>query len=663
MSTESDIARKFGEGAENPEILRLLKDIESIYSLDTEELYIKWEQFSYHKNGKVAELNLRNVELFKGFIQQQIERKAATIGLNNSGSASVRRPKIAKPSNGGSPSLFGFASPKTPLMKKRRTDTTPSKLGNLHMKSDISADDTLGSIERSRYDLESPSGTSRSAEVSSPFMVSNVENKTEKGQILLTLNPQNIEMSKGQKFETKNKVSIVPFFDSEKYQYRTMRQNILEAADVLDEQIDIFTEAVQQHYNLAVSDIGDPSRQSQSEIIAVGRIVADAADSESNVNIHSLAIEASRSMGIGRRVRLNLEKIEEASFFQGQIVALRGKNANGEYFMVEEVMDIPFLNSPVSTLKELKEFEEEPEEESLKIVITKGPYTAANELDFSFLKEFVERLNTELVPHVLMMFGPFLDIMHSQIESGCIPHFPGLTTQPRTLDEIFNKVVSPILKNINEKIQVILIPSTNDAIMKHASYPQCAMDRKALHLPKTFKCFPNPSIFKLNEFFFGCSNLDAFKDIREAVKGGKTYSRNRLDRIAEHVLQQRRFYPSFPGSIKKRKTVNAKGQEVWEHLSGANLEVDFLGLSEFVAKLIPDVVLIPSELTYFARIVRNVLFVNPGPFVRPTGLRGSFAQVCVQSPEKSGVELTRVDGEEVLYTNDIWKRSRVDIIT
>lgn len=331
--------------------------------------------------------------------------------------------------------------------------------------------------------------------------------------------------------------------------------------------------------------------------------------------------------------------------------------------MVEEALQIPYLNSPVSTGKEIEKFGNSLDNDSMKIVITKGPYTANNTLDFSNLREFVQRLNNEIKPHVVIMFGPFLDITHPLIESGLIPSFPSLKAQPKTLDDLFLKLISPILREINSKIQILLIPSTRDTISKHAAYPQDAFDRKYLQLPKNFKCFTNPSTFQINEVFFGCSNVDSFKDIKEVVKGGNTSSKNRINRIAEHILQQRRYYPLFPGAVKDRKIQNGKGKDIREHVSGADLEVPFLGLTEFTGDFIPDVIVIPSELIQFAKVVQNVLFVNPGAFIKPMGLRGTFAQLSVKAPSLIGGELTKVEGEEEVFLHNIWKRCRIDIVT
>lgn len=101
----------------------------------------------------------------------------------------------------------------------------------------------------------------------------------------------------------------------------------------------------------------------------------------------------------------------------------------------------------------------------------------------------------------------------------------------------------------------------------------------------------------------------------------------------------------------------------YEHISGTDLDVSYLGLTEFVGGFSPDIMIIPSELQYFARVVQNVIVINPGRFMRATGNRGSYAQITVTCPDLEDGNLTLVEGEEPVYLHNVWKRARVDLIT
>ncbi|CCF59522.1 hypothetical protein KAFR_0H01120 [Kazachstania africana CBS 2517] len=668
----NEIVSRFGPDANNPDILSHLENLSKLFAITSEDLYIKWEQFSYQTLNNETSLSMRNLTQFKSFLQAQIEKQAnAAVGnLSNSTTSNTsnsvptaKKPKNIRPLTANS-SLFGFNIPKTPILTKKRKIESIDGNDSKNIKLEFSQDENNSMNSEVSIKNEISTGT--------PIPKRSVTLKQESGKIIDSLNPQNLEISAGYHSEGKSsnddqtvsKVRIQPIYDPIKYKFRTMRQNLIEVSDVLDEQIEIFTKLIMESFKLPPSDFADPTVQSQSSVYCVGRIVPDTITSEGFLNPESLSLETSRVSGIGRRVRLDLSNIEETSLFAGQIVGLRGKNANGDSFSVEEILELPYPEFPVSTEEELLEYKTLLDNKSEKILVTSGPYIPDNNFDLSHLEEFVERVNQEIKPHIIIMFGPFIDVTNPIIMAGNIPHFQNLKQQPRTLNELFTKLITPILKKINPSTQVILIPSTKDALSQHASYPQDSFDRRILQLPKNFKCFTNPSTFQLNETFFSCSNVDIFKDMKEVTKGGKTSMSNRFDRISTHLLQQRRFYPVFPGSIKSMTIPdpNTKDTKSYKHVSGADLEVSYLGLTEFIGNLASDILIIPSEMHAFARCVKNVIFINPGKFIRMKGGRGTYAQISINCPDLNNDDFTKIDGDESVYLHNIWKRSRIDIV-
>ncbi|KAL3241033.1 DNA-directed DNA polymerase alpha subunit POL12 [Nakaseomyces bracarensis] len=660
MTASESLVAQFGPEAKNTSIITVLENLMQLHSLDVEELYIRWEQFSYQRHEKQTELTLKNLDAFKQFLQHQIEKKSTQV------SSAIKKPngiKKTKPirSLNSSPA-FGFNIPNTPTLKKRKLQgrSTEVKQESSSSKLEFNSDDRL---DEKPIVQSSPFGSTIKNEsgANTPLKL------RESNKLLDSLNPESIEVADGIDLDSDiqdKRVNISPFYDPKKYRFRTMRQKIQEAADVLDDQIETFYDIFNNHYKLTSTDFADPTVQSQSEVYAVGRIVPDSTLSEGFPNVNAIALETSRNHGIGRRIRLDLSEIKEVSLFLGQIVAIRGKNATGEYFKVEEVLSMPYPDSPVSTSEEIQEIQSNMDNTPMKAVITSGPYTSDETIDFEILSNFIERLNTDIRPHVVVMFGPFLDITHPLIEQGKLPIFPGIKSQPRNLDEIIQKVLVPILKKIDSRIQVVLMPSTRDVFSKHAAYPQDSFDRKNLQLPKNFKCFANPSTFQLNEAFVGCSNVDIYKDMKEITKGGATSMRNRFDRVTEHVLQQRRYYPVFPGGTRKQVIgKDNNGKNIYEHISGADLDVPYLPLTEFVGGFTPDILIIPSELQHFARVVQNVVVINPGKFVLPKGGNGSFAQLTVTCPDLESGDLTKIESDETTYLHNVWKRSRVDILT
>lgn len=647
MALTEELISRFGKSIDKPELIQSCQEIIKIFSISIEDLYINWESFVVTKyDGIKLDYSPDNFLKLQNYIQSNLEKKKNQNG--NVPSTVKANRKINLSSSNSSPFNFLPTTPST-INKKKKIDATTTTPSVRKLVSPSTVSNPQSTPYQPLSDLSTNTPTP-------------LKNDQESGKIIESLN-SSIPISEGftPDIDSENPIKLIANFDPKKYQFRTMRTKLLETADVLDDQIDSFIKIIQSHYNFSQEDFANPSIISQSETVAVGRIVPDnpLTPTDLVLNSDSLALETSRMVGIGRRVQLDLSNLANYSFFPGQIVALKGKNASGEYFKVTEVIDIPLLGAPVSSRSELEEFNNKLDQD-VKVVITTGPYTSSNDLKFDRLSELVNKLNNEIKPHVVIMFGPFIDITHPSVINGQLDLQDENTSnkKPNTLDDIFKLIVSPILKRINNKIQIILIPSLKDAISKHAAYPQDSLDRKALQLTKNFKSFPNPSIFQINEILLGVSNNDVFKDLKDVNKG-EFLKTNRFDRIANHIIQQRRFYPVFPGSSSMKKRKIGENDEVVENSPAAELDVPYLGLSEF-GDVIPDILIVPSELRFFARVVKNVLIINPGTFMRPNSV-GTFAQLTIKKADLAN-DLSKIEGDEELFLHDIWKRARVDII-
>ncbi|KAG7848881.1 hypothetical protein KL941_001699 [Ogataea angusta] len=600
MASQS-VLLQFNLKPEDSEVGSRCEELMAIFGLSAEDLFVQWE--TYVMNASAADdplqLNIENL----GRLQEHLQKKLVKSQQKTPLSA-VKRPMMRTPNINLIPS--------TPSAKKRRTDTTRS--------TDASF-----------------------AGVGSSPLRSSPTRSAVSGEIIETLNGH-LNVLPGSGIRPK----LLANFNPQKYKFRTMNQKLLEVADYLDEQIDSMAKVVLEHYKFDSEEFGNPNIQSQNEILTVGRIVPDSPStaSDADLNANSLFLETSRLGGIGQRIKLDLSSLHNYSFFPGQIVCFRGQNLTGEFFKVTEMYQIPFLESPVSSAEELQSYEYGAG--NMKVVFTAGPYTPQRELNYSILADFVEKLNNEVRPDTVVMFGPFVDVNHAQVADGTL-HFDGLEKQPATLDDVFRAVVAPILRKL--ECLVILVPSTKDATTKHAAYPQDSFDRKHLGMPKNVKCFPNPATFQLNEFLIGCSNNDIFKDLKD-VAAGDPLKDSRFDRISSHVIEQRRYYPVFPGGLKQKRSLKEDEQSL--HISGADLHVSYMGLAEFNTSL-PDILVIPSELKAFSKIVQNVLVVNPGTFMRQNSA-GSYCEVNVKAPK-----LDELEKAGDLYLHTVWKRARVDV--
>jgi DNA polymerase alpha subunit B len=414
------------------------------------------------------------------------------------------------------------------------------------------------------------------------------------------------------------RVKLVANSDMKKLSYKPMAMKSSEASEILDDRIDEFMQLVQKHHDLDDSAFGSAARQSTNEIIAVGRIASDSLVGK--LNESSLVLETSRRMGGGARIPLKVDGIPGYQFFPGQIVALKGTNASGEDFRVSEVLNIPLLPGAASTPAGLEthnqrlrgdpdSMDSDTPPAPLNIIIASGPYTADDNLDFEPLHALCSQA-ADSYADVLLLTGPFLDIDHPLIASGDFDLPEEAMDEPdtATMSTIFKHLISPAFARLvssNPHITILLVPSVKDAISKHVSWPQEPFPRKDLGLPKTgVRIIGNPMTLSLNEIQIGVSSQDILTELqRSEVKGGKYRDSDALTRLPRYLIEQQHFFPLFPPLDRESlpKTGTASGIP-----AGAMLDISYLKLGEMF-RVRPDILVVPSALSYFARVNSHIL--------------------------------------------------------
>jgi DNA polymerase alpha subunit B len=391
--------------------------------------------------------------------------------------------------------------------------------------------------------------------------------------------------------------------DVHKFTYKPMAMRLSESSEVLDERIDEFTSVIQKANNFDDAAFGNPTCQSTSEIVAVGRIASDTP--ESKLAHSSLMLETSRRMGAGRRVSLKVQPELSFRLFPGQIVALRGQNASGQDFVVSEMLSVPFLPDPRTPPADLEAVNERlgdtAESSPLNVVCASGPYCADDNLAFEPLGALCSKAAHDGID-ALVLHGPFLDVEHPLIASGDFecPEAKGLDSDA-VMPALFRRMISIHLKQLctaNPNIVIVLIPSVRDAVSKHVSWPQDRLPKKELGLPRQVTMMTNPCTFWLNEVVIGTSSLDVLGELRrEEVTGGKT-QQDLLTRLSRYLIEQRHYFPLFPPVARENlpRTGTASGLA-----TGACLDVGNLKLGEML-KVRPDVIITPSSLPAFARV-------------------------------------------------------------
>lgn len=581
----SQVLKKYF-GPKLPEdLVPKLEELKKVFSISTEELYINWESFVTTKNSNDDAFNLANFHKLQQYIQDKLDKRSSS---RTPSSIKVRKIRTTPSSIGSSPSSNYESDLATPASKRIKIES-PILHRSSPLKQEIKTP-----LKPSSVSLNSPSAQ--------PLKPAGTVIESLNGS--LNVVPDHIEH-----------VKLSVNFEKSKYNFRSMRSSLLEAADVLDDQIDTLSELCSAEYKILLSNA---AIQSQDEIYTVGRIVSDNPAVLEGLNKDSFCLELSRLQGLGKRIPLDFSKMTKYELFPGQIVCLKGKNTTGNSFQVLEILNPP---TPGATIVDVDELVHEHDTE---ILIFKGPYTQNSELNFDVFTKATEEIMNQ--SNAIILLGPFMDVNHKAIVNG---DFGDEYKPCKNLDEIYQKVIIGALKKINSSVEIIVIPDPKDAITKSPAYPQPAYPN--LKNFKNLKNFSNPSIFQINEISIGVSNMDVFKECKDVTTAAS--NTNRYERVVNHIIQQRRFFPPFP--------------------STEPLNVPYLGLAELQS--IPDILILPSVLGPCAKIIQNVLVINPGSFIRPNG--GTYAKLQIQRANADNTELVD-DG----VMNKIWERAKVEII-
>lgn len=475
--------------------------------------------------------------------------------------------------------------------------------------------------------------------------------------------------------------------DQKKLGYKPLGMKLSEASEILDDRIDDFLDIISKHYKLDPSAFGSAAAQSTTEIIAVGRIASDSP--EGRLNAASLVLETSRRTGGGLRIPLDLTKIPKYQVFPGQIVALRGTNASGHNFTVNEILQVPLMANAASTPSALEAHRQkllggpdamdtDSDPLPLNILYASGPYTADDNLDFEPLHQLCA-VAADTYADALVLTGPFIDIDHPLIASGDFDLPDEAVVDPDTANmaTVFKYMISPALNRLvasNPGVTLLLVPSTRDVIDKHVSWPQDPFPRKELGLPKTVKIVGNPMTLSINEMVLGVSSQDVLWELKgEECISRPPPSTDLLARLSRYLIEQRHYFPVFPPTDRSKypRTGTEDGRPV-----GAMLDVSYLKLGEMV-NVRPDVLVVPSALPPFAKVclfdhtsiymrwfadarviqvVESVLVINPGYLSKRRGA-GTYARMTLYPPSLSDIESSGGN----MMGHKIFDRARVEI--
>ncbi|KAE8451469.1 hypothetical protein EG329_003542 [Mollisiaceae sp. DMI_Dod_QoI] len=658
-SGDAEIMERFAPaGAElEPDVLAELQSIMRLHSIDVQELWYKWESYSMKMGSDDMKLSIETARALKRDVQDSLERdsrtKAHVLHTNKRGGATPRNVT----SNADVFGMLDSLVPNTPRVESaNRANGTGKKKFETPSMSRVKAEPAS-----SPPDFKTPYKT---GEANGP--VTSFHDRPNAGQAVEVLNDHLAAPEPPIAPFAEPRIKLTANSDMKKLSYKPMAMKSSEASEVLDDRIDEFMGIIQVHHKLEDSAFGSAASQSTNEIVAVGRIASDSLIGK--LNQASLVLETSRRMGAGLRVPLKVEALPGFQFFPGQLVALRGINASGESFSVSEVLEVPLLSSAASTpagieahVQRLRGGPDAMDSDSdpapLSIILGSGPYTADDNLDFEPLHALCSQA-ADSYADALILTGPFLDIDHPLIASGDFDLPEEAMTEPdtATMSTIFKYLVSPAFIQLvaaNPHITILLVPSVKDAISKHVSWPQEPFPRKELGLPKSVRIVGNPMTISLNEIAFGISSQDILTELRIAeVFGGRPKDASLLARLPKYLIEQRNFFPLFPPVDRENlpKTGTISGTP-----AGAMLDPSYLKLGEMI-NIRPDIMIVPSALPPFAKVVESVIVINPG-YLSKRRAAGTYTKITVYP-----YSLSEAERGSSVVAHKVFERARVDVV-
>ncbi|KAK0281518.1 DNA-directed DNA polymerase alpha subunit pol12 [Friedmanniomyces endolithicus] len=667
MSDSDKLADLFAPsagGSLSDDVANELHHILRLLDLSAQELFFKWESYVIKMGVENTKLDSKTVRAFKKDLQDALERESRAKGHVVHQSAAKRT--AATPRRGGGGDVFGMLDGMVSATPAPRISAAAKrKANNFDTPAAKSAKSGLNS---SPADSKTPIPAVETQGVA-------FESRQNAGEVVQQINDHIPAASAPAEPPTEARVKLKANLELPKFGYKTMAMKLSETSEILDDRIDTFTDLIQAHYQLPDSAFGNPAAQSTAEVVAVGRIACDQPNGK--LNAASVVLETSRRMGAGLRVQLKFDSVGY-DLFPGKIVAVRGTNVSGEYFVVTEVMPIPPMPLPASMPAELEVHNDRltgPDGEAtpLSILVASGPYTTDTDLSFAALHALLAQAEDQRTD-VLILAGPFLDLEHPVVASGDIhDHLPsGVRLEPdrATLNDVFRLLVSGPLQRLVQAVPtmtIIIVPSLRDAISKHVAWPQDRFAKAPLGLPKQVQVVTNPILLSVNEMIFGISTQDVLSELRREnvhqSSKGQALSDDTLARLTSNVIEQRHFFPVFPPQSREElskpaaKSSEMTGAGAEQRLAvGASLDIAYLKLAEWI-NVRPDVLILPSVLNPFVKVVEGMTCINPGTLCKKRG-PGHFAAMNVLPRALSDEE--RDAGEAVAH--NVFERARVDVV-
>ncbi|KAJ1360952.1 hypothetical protein KIN20_020085 [Parelaphostrongylus tenuis] len=329
-----------------------------------------------------------------------------------------------------------------------------------------------------------------------------------------------------------------------------------------------------------------PVPGSSSSEYVYGEIVRDLLD---DLQLSDQCVSLLMDDEAGTVIELDLTRLPEVTIFPGQMVALLGSFENGNRFMAtHQFFPIPL---PLSTLGR------PVNDENLRLWCACGPFTSNDNCSYEQLCDLLEMVKQQQ-PHVLILMGPFVERKNAFMRS---PQFP--EQYENVMDELMRKIA---LSLEGCRTELIIQPAPFRDACSTCAFPTppfkvCSDFCKKFG--RRFHSVPEPCVVRINgvELALTTSEIISHLSKNEWHRSEDQENRDRIARLASHMLEQSSLYPLFPPALPS---------SIEECIRICNL---------YSA---PHVIVCPSVLASFIKVVNKTVIVNPGTTAR--GGSGTF---------------------------------------
>lgn len=268
----------------------------------------------------------------------------------------------------------------------------------------------------------------------------------------------------------------------------------------------------------------------------------------------------------GAKIPIDLSRVNDYSFFSGQMVALKGRLE--EKLIVHQVIydDLPLLPFPTT---------EFTFGDKVKICVVSGPFPD------DVTTGLIQKLSVNLTAHepdVLILLGPFVD-----------ENDPDLPKRTKIDDYLLSLIRT--LREACPALTFLLVPSQNDFINENV-IPAAPFDIEPGSLGPNVHLISNPGFVNISGIHLALFSCDILMHlVREEFHQSSTTPEGRMNRLCNHLIRQRSVYPLFPQS--------------------QDTNIDWSNYSYLKMPVRPHILIVPSILKGFYFEQQEVICLNP----------------------------------------------------